>query len=136
MAVIKWATGFEINSDFFEIQRIHEMKFNTDKWEVLGKIKSNGNTQQLSKYEFIDNEFSQKLTDAFHLIYRLRQVDIDGASDYSTAVKLRFNEQTSIAIFSLYPNPNNGVFNLSFEGIEGFKTINISNVMVKTIQKF
>jgi len=93
---LEWATATEIDNDFFEIQRSET----GEKFEVVGIVDGSGNSDELIEYKFTDvrplsgNNF-----------YRLKQVDFDGAFEYSDIIRVE-NELEGIEFtVNIYPNP-------------------------------
>lgn len=90
---LNWSTVQELNNDRFEIERSTDGKSFTK----IGDVKGNGTTHQLRQYTFTDAH------PAPINYYRLKQVDLDGTSDYSEIV------QVSLAInkaqLEIYPVP-------------------------------
>lgn len=88
--LLNWSTSSEINNKGFEIQRSADGK----KFETIGFVKGMGNSNNLIKYTFTDNNSAS----AF---YRLKQVDFDGKFEYSKVVSV-VNEDL---VVELTPNP-------------------------------
>lgn len=95
-ALLRWVTGTEINNDYFEVER------STDgvNFETIGKVEGAGTTQNEQKYQFEDADIY--IADV--LYYRLRQVDMDGAFDYSEIKYIGGIELQKESIV-IYPNP-------------------------------
>jgi hypothetical protein len=92
---LKWSTGKEISSDFFELQRSEDGLA----WEYLDKQTSAGNAQVGHAYEFTDiNPFFGKS------FYRLREVGQDGRSSYSDVQTVDFGQPLPGSVM-VYPNP-------------------------------
>lgn len=100
-SVLSWSTASERNSAGFEAQR------STDgvKWEKIGWTKGQGNSDELFRYELIDRSPAKGLN-----YYRLKLVDLDGASEFTEVRSLRFGSDSGRA--SIYPNPSNGALTL------------------------
>ena len=86
---LTWATATETNNDFFEIQR------STDgvMWEALERVKGFGTTLQQQDYIAYDNSPISGLA-----YYRLKQVDIDGTTDYSDVKQVALNGGSGSAL--------------------------------------
>lgn len=93
---LNWGTLSESNADRFEVEKLFGSEYAT-----IGQVKAVGNTSSPSDYQFLD-------TDALigDNIYRLKQVDQDGNSTYSSNVEVEMGE--SIWISEPYPNPATG----------------------------
>jgi hypothetical protein len=90
---LSWATGSELNNDFFAVER------SADKvsYVEVGSLKGAGTTREIQNYAFIDTNPLNGIN-----YYRLRQVDFDGAFDFSDVVSVELTVGHTI---SLYPNP-------------------------------
>jgi hypothetical protein len=93
-AILNWSTANEFNSDYFEIQRAGADK----QFMPIGRVQSIGNSTTAHSYDFIDE---YPLTGSNY--YRLRQVDIDGKSDYSSIEIVVFDK--GISDWKVWPNP-------------------------------
>ena len=95
-ANLNWATASEINNSHFEIER----SFDGRAFETVGEVAGNGNSQHQITYRFLDETISPTENNVF---YRLKQVDFDGAFEYSDIRVVRFegNHLNLVA----YPNP-------------------------------
>lgn len=100
-SILTWQTLSEQNNSGFEIQR----KSNLSKeWRKIGFIESN---DEASEYEFKDT----KLING-RLLYRLKQIDLNGEFHYSKIVTIDCVERNEK--FTIYPNPTNGKTTVSF----------------------
>jgi len=96
-SVLSWATATEINNDHFDIEHSPDgIDFRS-----IGKVKGAGTTEQPQNYEFIHR---QPVTGTNY--YRLRQVDFDGAFEYSSIETVTFeDDRQNSANFRIFPNP-------------------------------
>ena len=103
--VLDWQTASEINNAYFTVER------STDgsNFEELGNIDGAGNSTEKHSYSYLDRAAKSGLN-----YYRLRQTDFDGTFTNSNIIAIRSVE--SKGLFAIFPNPNNGMFTLSFEG--------------------
>lgn len=92
--LLEWATASEQNNDFFEVQRSADGR----DFEVLGKVAGAGTHSGLLTYDFTDRSPRPGVN-----YYRLRQVDFDGAFEYSPVVSVKADGKESG--MALYPNP-------------------------------
>ncbi len=105
---LNWATATEINSDYFNIQRSVDLKEFVD----LGKVKSAGDSKTRLEYSFLDEAPLPGVN-----YYRLKQMDKDGAAEYSKIIAV--NVQSGGSKFAIYPNPSDGTaINLQFDSID------------------
>lgn len=79
---INWATGSETNNDFFLIER----SYNGTDWRAIEEIKGAGNSNQQIEYNYTDKSIEADLA-----YYRIKQVDFDGAFEYSDVKSIRLN---------------------------------------------
>jgi len=94
-----WTTATEINNDGFELQRSAD-GINFSKLVYVASKAFNGTSAQPINYSFSDIK-----TLAGNNYYRLKQIDKDGRSTYSTIVLLKGNKVNTLSISSVYPNP-------------------------------
>ncbi|MBS4036411.1 MAG: hypothetical protein KGZ85_18260 [Ignavibacterium sp.] len=100
--ILNWSTATETNNRGFEIQR----KLKNQDWEVLSFIPGYGTTTEPKSYSYQDDfEF---LPYNGRVLYRLKQNDFDGTSDYSNQVFVDVTFVPSESNLSQnYPNPFN-----------------------------
>lgn len=98
-----WETATEINNYGFEIQRFVETdNFSDESWLKIGFIEGSGNSNSPKKYSFLD----PKLVGGSKLVYRLKQIDIDGSFEYSDKIEVEIIP-SEYELFQNYPNPFN-----------------------------
>lgn len=102
--ILNWSTANEINNHGFEIQKSTDGK----SFEWIGFVKGNGTTHNVSRYTFTD--FSPNSGTEY---YRLKQLDFDGAFEYSPIV---YAKQKEPAV-ELSPNPFSGVLVINSESV-------------------
>lgn len=92
---LNWSTASEINNDHFEVERSADGVI----FEPIINVKAygDGNSNKVQLYSIIDNDPLKDIS-----YYRLKQVDKDGASEYSEIEPINF---TTKPLFSVYPNP-------------------------------
>ncbi|MFM7839005.1 MAG: choice-of-anchor V domain-containing protein, partial [Chitinophagaceae bacterium] len=95
--VVRWATTFEQNTQYFGVERSDDGLYYTEQ----GHVKAAGNSDLLKKYVFND---SLKGTTPTQLFYRIVTVDLDGRKTYSPVRTLGL-ETTRTYIRNYYPNP-------------------------------
>lgn len=94
--VLTWTTATEQNNKGFEVERSAD----GTSWKVIGWVNSqaiNGNNNTKLDYNYTD-----KLPVSGNNFYRLKQVDLDGRVEYSTAKLVTWSKGNNI---SIYPNP-------------------------------
>ncbi|MCP4521767.1 MAG: T9SS type A sorting domain-containing protein [Cytophagales bacterium] len=85
---LHWSTSQEINSDYFDI----ESSVDGVNWDNVGRVSGQGNTNELTSYEFVDYGITSKT------FYRLKQVDIDGQFEYSKIKSIDMSSNISVNI--------------------------------------
>lgn len=90
---LEWETATEINNSHFEIQRSADGR----SYETIGTVGGHGNTSRVISYEYTDGS---PLSGRSY--YRLKQVDLDGAFEYSPVEEVTFGGNGELKIF---PNP-------------------------------
>ena len=97
---LSWQTATEINNRGFEIQR----KVENNDWMVLAFKNGKGTTPNNNNYSYADNISS---LNANKLSYRLRQVDFNGQSTYSSVVLVDNLIPENYSLSQNFPNPFN-----------------------------
>ncbi len=111
--LLLWSTATENNSKGFELQRsIDGIAFSA--LSFINSKAVDGNSNAVLDYEFTD---SKPL--AFNNYYRLKQVDKDGHTNYSSIVLLKGNRTSNAGIVALYPNPVTDILHVLVTGKEG-----------------
>ena len=123
---MNWKTASEKDCDRFDILRSPDGKTFTP----IGKMKGSGNTNIVSKYEFIDeNPFE------FYNYYRLKQFDFNGDFKFSE-IRSVFLGRLAEPSINIFPNPNSGnQIWLNMTGAEPEKEIIIvlTNMLGETV---
>jgi hypothetical protein len=109
---LKWETATEINNYGFDVERkVHtSTEFSPIKsglsvtaWEKVGFVAGNGNSNSPKEYSFIDKNPSG----GSKFQYRLKQIDNDGAFEYSDVVTINVGTPEEYYLSQNYPNPFN-----------------------------
>lgn len=107
--VLNWATASEVNNYGFDIERRNGNMLNSD-WEKIGFVAGGGNTSSERNYSFTDINVA---SGSFY--YRLKQIDTDGTSEYSTVTKVNIGLPLyDFKLYNNYPNPFNPGTNIRF----------------------
>lgn len=121
--VLNWSTISEINNDYYVIEK----SLNGIDFFSISTIQGSGNSNQLLKYSIVDDELSEKQT-----YYRLKQVDFDGAYNYSNII----SSNCVSSDFNIYPNPASNTINISLTGTDKSKpTAKIYNPFGKLVHQ-
>ena len=91
--LLKWTTATEINNEKFIVERSIDGR----SFESIGKVAGKGNSIELVSYSFED-----KNPISGYNYYRLKQIDFDGAYEYSPIITIQVLKERSIFF---YPNP-------------------------------
>ena len=102
-ALLTWATANEQNSAYFIIEKSSD----GISFEPIGKVTAAGNSATIQRYFFTDPTIATGIT-----YYRLAQYDVNGAVHYSVIRAINKNGVSDILVV---PNPNNGVFTVTFD---------------------
>jgi hypothetical protein len=96
---LSWSTISEVNNDYFEVQR----SVNGKDFESIDKVDGAGNHKGVLNYSSIDENPYNGIS-----YYRLKQVDFDGKTSYSTIKMVEINKgnETLPVSIQLYPNPS------------------------------
>lgn len=96
---LQWSTASELNNAGFEIERMDE---NGDRsWGKRGFVAGNGSSNTVHQYSFVD----RATPGTYH--YRLKQIDRDGAIEYSQSVVVSVTTNLQYSLEQNYPNPFN-----------------------------
>lgn len=98
-----WKTASERDNDFFEVQGSPD----AEHWDSKGVVKGAGTTTETSEYHLLDKFPLQGVS-----YYRLKQVDFDGTTSFSSIRKVDFIGPT----VKLYPNPVSDQATLQLSG--------------------
>jgi len=92
--ILRWTTASEINNEGFIIEKsVDGINFSP-----IGDVSGKGNFNGLSHYNFVDSLIKEELN-----YYRIKQIDFDGAFDYSKIIQVynsNLKETTSITYLS------------------------------------
>ena len=106
-----WQTASEINNSGFEIQHSRD----GSNWEQLDFVESTGNSTEQISYSYTHVYPVNGIN-----YYRLKQIDFDGAFEYSKIISTEAGESANDMFFS--PNPSNKggqiILHISSKGFE------------------
>lgn len=108
-AQLQWETATELNNEGFEIQK----SFDGLSYFNIGYVPGHGTVTTTMQYTFRDPNIRQTA------YYRLKQVDFDGAYEYSPVAFLAYGDGEQLAI-DVYPNPTASTIHLSGPASEVF----------------
>lgn len=97
--LLEWRTASETSNAGFEVER---KRGEEDQWRKIGFVEGTGTTAAPQSYHFTDTAVP---FEAETLAYRLRQIDFDGAFEYSPVVELALTAPARFALEPNFPNP-------------------------------
>jgi len=121
-AILRWSTATEVNNNGFEIERRAE---NSSVWAKVGFVSGAGTSNSPKDYTFQDVNLSPGV-----YVYRLKQIDNNGAYKYSASTQVDVGVSNGLELLSNYPNPFNPETNIRFSVPEnGFATLKVFNML-------
>ena len=112
--LVQWATLTEKNNDYFTVEHSTDGKT----FVPVVRVEGSDNSNHKRTYEYEDNAVASGTN-----YYRLKQTDIDGASEYFkiisvyTSIKEKDARPTSLSFVKARPNPFNESFNITYNSI-------------------
>lgn len=127
--VLRWTTVSETNNLGFRVER----RFSEQEvWQDVGFVQGAGTTNEPQQYSFADQPSL-----AGEWLYRLKQLDTDGASEYSDAVSVIVGIPQEFALSQNYPNPFNPTTTISFavpDDVQGQMTLVIYDMLGRQVR--
>lgn len=117
---LNWSTATETNNAGFEVE-----KQQNDAWLKIGYVEGHGTTNAPQSYSFVDAQAQGRV------VYRLKQIDRDGAFTYSNSVEVTGAVvPAALSLQGNYPNPFNPTTTIGFTvPSNGEATLKIFNVL-------
>lgn len=116
-ALIEWVTASERNSDFMELERSEDGNTYEPVYKVASLNLSSG-----GKYFFSD----KNVNGGTKYLYRLRQVDFDGSTEYFKTISIEINHCSGGNVsLSILPNPAFDKVNISLNGISAHDRVKL-----------
>jgi hypothetical protein len=107
-------TAGETNSARFDIQRSSD----GTNYSTIGSVNAAGNSSGNLNYDFTDPNPTQG-----NNFYRLKQVDLDGGTEYSNIVVINGSENNRTGVVLIYQS--RGRYQATVTGMEGRGTMNV-----------
>lgn len=115
---LRWRTETEVSNAEFQIERKflrkkdgvdHYWKITHPAWEMIGRREGAGTSNTPHEYSFND-----RLTTAGIYEYRLKQIDRDGAFQYSSVRQVEIAVPFTLHLYQNFPNPFNPATTIGF----------------------
>ncbi len=125
---LNWATATEINNYGYEVER--QKSKGESNWETIGFVEGAGNSNSPKSYSFTD-----KVTKSGMYSYRLKQIDLDGAFEYSSVVEVNVGAPEKFELMQNYPNPFNPTTTIKYSipSIGDVETQNLASLRIYNI---
>ena len=130
-SVLTWQTASESNNRGFEIERSTD----GEKWEYLGFVEGHGTTGEAHPDSYRDYQFTDQQPNDGINYYRLKQIDFDGAFEYSNILSIEYQISNSDSYrnkLRIFPNPATDQLNIL--NVEGEATI--FNILGQPLKQF
>ena len=101
---LNWTTATELNNSGFQIERSSGSEY-----QVVGFVAGHGTTTDLQNYSYTDQNVN-----AGSYSYRLKQIDFNGAFEYSNVIEIEVIGVKEFALSQNYPNPFNPSTKINF----------------------
>lgn len=121
--LLTWATTFESNSDYFNI----EYSLDAKKWLDKGSVLAQGESAQLTQYQFTDNKIARGEN-----FYRLKMIDKDGTFAYSRIQSIRVAGKVETAF---YPNPASDKLFVNIDNVSDIRSIRLHTISGKEVYR-
>ena len=109
---LQWQTAQETGNAGFEVQRSTEAADAARAWTSIGFVEGRGTTAEPQAYAFEDAGVPFESSE---VTYRLRQVDVDGAYDFSSEVVVRRAAPEAAVLHDAAPHPVRDRTTIRFE---------------------
>lgn len=120
---LNWETGVETAIDGFVVEKSAD----ASSWKNVGRSEAQGNN---STYNYRVDGGNNEM-----MVYRLAVQEKAGTISYSTAIRVGCNN-APIAGLQLFPNPNNGTFNVSISlPVKQVVQISVINSLGQTVKE-
>ncbi len=123
-ALLNWATATETNNSGFQIERSIE---GSGVWIEVAFVNGAGTSSSPKTYSYEDKNLAPGA-----YVYRMKQVDNDGASKYYTATmpKVDAGVSNALQLGGNFPNPFNPTTNIQFSVPEnGYASLKVYNML-------
>jgi len=122
--VLKWETSSEVNNDYFVVERSSDALA----WSDLATVKGAETTKDIQSYRTADE---QPLSNVNY--YRLKQVDFDKTSTYSSIVSV---DMGNFKITNIWPNPVSDFLNITLDQAFEQAQYEITDINGRPVRRF
>ncbi len=124
--LLNWTTETEINNQGFEIER----RLSEGQFITIGHVNGNGTTTERKEYSFTDAGIQSG-----SYAYRLKQIDFNGAYEYSNEIFVDVTAPLEFTLDQNYPNPFNPTTSINFSLAEpSFVKLAVFNLLGEEVQ--
>ncbi len=130
---LRWTTASETNNLGFEIQRLRlGVEAGMNSWKIAGFVEGRGTSSSQYDYQFRDLKLASGEYE-----YRLKQIDFDGAFEYSANLHVVVSGPSRFELLQNYPNPFRNQTEIVFR-LETAETatLEIVNLLGQTVRTF
>lgn len=125
-SLVTWSTSSEMNSSHFDV----ETSVDGEVWMKIGEVKAQEVSYHITNYQFIHTN-----PIIGYNYYRINMVDKDGSEEFSNIKFVLFNKpNSSFSGVSVYPNPTNGLLNIS--SFNKLNNYTLTDMHGKTLRSF
>lgn len=125
---LSWITATELNNFGFDVERRTE----DGEWIKITFIQGSGTTTEIKHYFFSEEV---KELNSGRLFYRLKQIDLDGTSEYSKEIEVEINLPTRFQLEQNHPNPFNLVTLIKYQlPFKSSVTLTIFDILGKEVE--
>jgi hypothetical protein len=107
---LTWATAIEVNNKGFDVER----SIDGQTWTKVSFVEGHNNATTQNNYSYNDMD----VTAGVVYYYRLKQVDNDGAFEYTDIVTAKLNGETTFSVKDFIPNPTMDKTNLIITAVK------------------
>ena len=125
---LRWTTETEIDNSGFLVERSTD----GEEYRSLGFVPGNGNSTEMHSYTFNDKNVEARK----RYYYRLKQIDNDGASEYSKVVTAQLGGDKQQRIGEFIPNPTSSIANVEiYSALDQKVTFEFKNTLGQEVKK-